>query len=197
MNFIQNLIKIQENIANRVKFKKVKNIERILCLDAAYKKDKVVTVAVLYDLKKDEVLEVYYRKDLVRFPYIPGLLFFREGNFMVKLIKKVKKKYDLIIVDGHGLSHPRMAGLATYVGVITNKPTIGIAKKYLFGDVIDDIIYLNNTKVGIKINRYYFSIGSNIDFDSLKIFIEKINFTYPKAMKIADKLSKCLANKLL
>ncbi|MFH7880479.1 MAG: endonuclease V [Candidatus Aenigmatarchaeota archaeon] len=188
---------IQEKIYRRVRFKGIKNIEKVLCVDSAYKKDYAICVGVLFDIKNDEVLNVYFRKERVKFPYIPGLLFLREGKIILRVLKDIKENYDLIIVDGHGLSHPRKAGLATYVGVMSKKPTIGIAKKYLFGDIVDNIIYVDNMKVGIKVGKYYFSIGSNIDFESLVEFLKSINFSYPRGMVIADKLSKYLAKRIL
>jgi len=154
-------------------------------------------VGILFDIKRNEVLKVYLEIGETKFPYIPGLLFLREGNILLRLLKNIKEKYDLIVVDGHGLSHPRKSGLATYIGVISGKPTIGIAKKYLFGNIINDIIYLNDQKVGIKVNKYYFSIGSNIDFNTLLRFLKIIGYKYPKGMKIADRLSKYFAKLLL
>jgi deoxyribonuclease V len=67
------------------------------------------------------------------FPYVPGLLSFREGPVILKCVKKLKLEPDLFIFDGQGLAHPRKAGLATHMGVILNKPSIGSAKSHLYG----------------------------------------------------------------
>lgn len=190
-------IKLQEQVSKRVRFRKIEKVNRFICLDVGYKGNFSLAVGVLYDVKKSSILNVYLEKSTVNFPYIPGFLFLREAKVLLKLLNKVKEKFDLIIVDGQGLSHPRKAGLATFVGVYTNKPTIGIAKGYLFGKIVDNVIYVDNLKVGYKMKNYYVSIGSNIDFDSLIKFLKSINFEYPKAMKVADKLSSYLAKKLL
>lgn len=195
--YLKKYFKIQEEISKKVCFKKVEKINRVIGLDVGYKGNFSLAVGVLFDLRKNVVLKVYLEKGIAKFPYIPGLLFLREAEVLLSLLNKVKERYDLIIVDGQGLSHPRKAGLATFIGVLTKKPTIGIAKKYLFGEIINNIIYVNGLMVGLKMNKYYVSIGSNIDFNSLFNFLKSIGFEYPKAMKIADRLSRYLAKKIL
>jgi deoxyribonuclease V len=88
------------------------------------------------------------------------------------------------------LAHPRKAGLATIIGILTGKPTIGIAKSFLYGEIKDSYILVDGEKVGIKFGKYYASIGSNIEIESLEKFLGRIGFQYPEALKIADKLSK-------
>jgi len=182
--------KLQKALSKLVEFKKVKKIEKVLALDVAYKDDLAFCAAVLYDLKQEKVLKELLVKERVEFPYIPGLLFLREAPIMLEAIEKIDRDYDLILVDGHGLAHPRKAGLATIIGILTGKPTIGIAKSFLYGEIKDSYIFVDQQKVGIKFGRYYASIGSNIDIESLENFLKSINFKYPKALRIADKLSK-------
>jgi deoxyribonuclease V len=182
--------KLQKALSKLVEFKKVKKIEKVLALDISYKDDLAFCAAVLYDLKQEKVLKELLVKERVKFPYIPGLLFLREAPIMLETIEKIDRDYDLILVDGHGLAHPRKAGLATIIGILTGKPTIGIAKSFLYGEIKDSYIFVDQQKVGIKFGRYYASIGSNIDMESLEAFLNMVNFNYPKALKIADKLSK-------
>jgi deoxyribonuclease V len=182
--------KLQKALSKLVEFKKVKKIEKVLALDVAYKDDLAFCAAVLYDLKQEKVLKELIIKEKIDFPYIPGLLFLREAPIMLEAIEKIDRDYDLILVDGHGLAHPRKAGLATIIGILTGKPTVGIAKSFLYGEIKDSYIFVDEQKVGIKFGRYYASIGSNIDMESLEVFLKMVNFNYPKALKIADKLSK-------
>jgi deoxyribonuclease V len=69
----------------------------------------------------------------VTFPYVPGLLSFREGPAVLEALSKLKSSVDLLIFDGQGLAHPRRFGLACHMGLLTGIPSIGCAKSWLTG----------------------------------------------------------------
>jgi deoxyribonuclease V len=81
-----------------------------------------------------DILQVAYYHDEVHFPYIPGLLSFREGPIFLKAFELLEKKPDLLIFDGQGIAHPRKLGIASHMGLLLHIPTIGCAKSRLYGD---------------------------------------------------------------
>lgn len=68
-----------------------------------------------------------------RFPYVPGYLAFREVPALVKVWEQLQLKPDVLVVDGHGIAHPRRMGIAAHFGTLTGQPSMGCAKKLLFG----------------------------------------------------------------
>ena len=80
-----------------------------------------------------KILETATAIDRVRFPYIPGLLSFRETPAVIKAWAKLKALPDCVICDGHGFAHPRRFGLACHLGVLLGRPSIGCAKSLLVG----------------------------------------------------------------
>jgi deoxyribonuclease V len=88
---------------------------------------------VVFRFPEMEEVERAYANVPLRFPYIPGLLSFREVPVLLAALKKLKKMPDLLFCDAHGYAHPRRFGLASHLGVTVGRPTIGCAKSILIG----------------------------------------------------------------
>lgn len=80
-----------------------------------------------------EVIDTALHEGDIRFPYIPGLLSFREAPLILEAWKKLAVRPDLLMVDGHGIAHPRRLGLASHLGLLLDVATIGCAKSRLIG----------------------------------------------------------------
>ncbi len=102
--------------------------------DVSYSKEKAHSAGVVLDFENLEIVEKRIVKTYARFPYIPTFLSFREGPLIMKAYEGLKTKPDVLMINGQGIAHPLRAGLATHVGVLLNKPTIGVAQKRLVGE---------------------------------------------------------------
>lgn len=88
---------------------------------------------VVYRFPEMEEVERAHAIVPLRFPYVPGLLSFREVPVLLATLGKLKKMPDLLFCDGHGYAHPRRFGLACHTGLLADRPTIGCAKSILIG----------------------------------------------------------------
>ena len=136
--------------------------------------------AVVLKYPELEVVEVKTASGRLEFPYIPGLLSFREAPLTVAVLEKMSLTPDLVIVDGQGILHPRRFGLASHLGLLLDTPTIGCAKSLLCGEYQQPAVEAGDyshvvdkgevigaalrTKAGT--NPVYVSIGHKIDLDS-------------------------------
>lgn len=89
---------------------------------------------VLLSFPELELVEVRVVTDRLEFPYVPGLLTFREAPLIMAAWEKLQLRPDVIIVDGQGIAHPRRIGLASHLGLLLDVPTIGCAKSRLIGE---------------------------------------------------------------
>lgn len=97
------------------------------------KEKKLVCGMILFSYPELEEIERVWTVSDEVFPYVPGLLGFREAPCVIRTFDKLRERCDMIMIDGHGLAHPRGFGLACHVGVLLDIPAIGVAKKCLYG----------------------------------------------------------------
>lgn len=127
---------LQLRLAQRVLFAAMKKRPKIIAgLDCAFSKDgkQIFASAVVIDLSDFSIIETVTATRKVDFPYVPGLLSFRETPACIDAIEKLKTTPDCLIVDGQGIAHPRRLGIASHIGLLIDKPTIGCAKSRLIG----------------------------------------------------------------
>ena len=94
-----------------------------------------IAAVAVYDIEKDAVVEKASARGEVRMPYIPGLLSFRECPLALEAFGKIRGRVDVIMVDGQGIAHPRRFGIASHLGLLSGKRSIGCAKSILVGEV--------------------------------------------------------------
>jgi deoxyribonuclease V len=131
-------IPLQKKLAQQTQFKPLKKDPKIIAgTDISFQGDTAYAGAVLFKLPSLEPIGNFIYKGKVSFPYVPGLLSFREAPILLELFKLIKPTPDLIFIDGHGLAHPRKLGLASHIGLFLQKPTIGCGKSRLCGSFED------------------------------------------------------------
>ena len=133
----QEALRIQERLQAKVISRgRVARPALVAGADAAFdlQKERVFAAVVVLAFPSLETVETVVHHDRLSFPYIPGLLSFRETPALLRAFMKLRHDPDVIFVDGHGLSHPRAAGIACHIGVCLDKPVIGCAKSILVGE---------------------------------------------------------------
>ncbi len=175
------------------------DIDTTVALDVSYSKEKAYAAAVVYSAAKGKVVEEQTGEYGVHFPYIPGYLYMREAPPVLRVLSLVETQYDLILIDAHGRLHPRGAGLATIIGVLTERPTVGIAKSLLVGEVkgkgLVKPILLRGVEEGLYVKdgkAYYVSPGNLISLKEIRAWLATRDYRYPEELVRADALSKRL-----
>lgn len=111
------------------------SVRTIAGTDCALTRDgkDILAAAVLFDARSMEILAAAHVRQPCEFPYVPGLLSFREAPATIEAVRQLPRPPDLLMCDGQGLAHPRGLGLACHVGLWLDVPTIGVAKSRLCG----------------------------------------------------------------
>jgi deoxyribonuclease V len=183
-------------------------VHRVAGVDVGYGKrggDARAAVVVL-ELADLTVLESTTATRAVAFPYVPGLLSFREAPVAIEALGKLRVRPDLLLCDGQGIAHPRRLGIASHLGLLLDIPSVGVAKSRLFGthedpgprrgdwvplmdkgEVIGAVL---RTRPGTK--PVYVSIGHRVGLDTAVAFVMRCTtrFRLPETTRTADRLSK-------
>ncbi|MBA9079604.1 deoxyribonuclease V [Rufibacter quisquiliarum] len=131
---VRTLTEQQEKLRQQVVLQKPDfDLKLLAGCDSSFIGENILSVFVVLTYPELELVEKVWHYGPVEMPYIPGFLAFREAPNLVQAYGKLERTPDLIMVDGHGIAHPRRLGIASQLGVLLNKPTMGVAKKVLTG----------------------------------------------------------------
>lgn len=205
-------IKVQKELREKLIFKEFEGEPEVVAgVDLSFpSKREGLAVIVLLEYPSMRVIKYVSERVEINFPYIPGLLVFREGPAFLKAWEKLDIKPDVVVFDGQGIAHPRGIGIASHMGLFIELPTIGVAKSRLYGwheEIPDEywarsplrdrsgrvIGYAVRTKSGGK--PIYISPGHLMDVESSYRLIKKMSIPgkrIPEPTRIADALTKRL-----
>lgn len=202
---------IQLNLRDRVILKNsLRKIKAIAGCDVSFdkKENRACAAICIYSFPDIKLKQSLFSISKVTFPYVPGLLTFREAPPLIKVLKKIKEKIDIFLFDGQGQAHPLNMGLASHMGLILDLPTIGCAKSRLYGNFNK----LPKNKKGVSISLYdkegkvigevlrtkkdvkpiFVSSGHKISLETAKKIILKccLRYRLPEPIRCAHSLSK-------
>lgn len=129
-------VAVQRELAGRVRVEPPAGPLRLVAgVDCAFTRDgaRCIAAAVVWDARETRVVEERIARRPLRFPYVPGLLSFREAPAVLAALRALRTTPDALLVDGQGLAHPRRFGIACHLGVLCDLPTAGVAKSVLVG----------------------------------------------------------------
>ncbi len=175
-------IEIQRHLRDKVSLERtLSQVSAVAGIDVGLKNRNTVRAAVVV-LSYPELTPIDQSLATlpVSFPYVPGLLAFREGPVVLAALEKLDTEPDLFIFDGQGLAHPRRMGIATHMGIIIDRPSIGCAKSRLYGTHRQPApqagswvhLYAGQEVIGAVVRTrtdvqpLYVSIGHKIDLES-------------------------------
>ena len=193
----------QEEVAKKVLAKDKFDVEiKYVCgVDVSYKNNIGYCSATVLDKNTLNSVECTNTIVIIDQPYIPGLFMLREYKPIVNALQMLKREYQILLVDGNGLLHPRRCGLACYVGIMMDKPTIGVAKSLLCGLVREDkFVEFGGDILGFQIanghkKHLYVSIGHRVSLGSAINIVKELTRAgqlIPEPLRIAHINSKKL-----
>lgn len=200
-------IAIQKRLAAAINLDKpARRLRYIAGVDAAFSTDGKFCLAgvVLWDMANGVVVEQQTAARRLSFPYIPGLLTFREAPAILAALRKLQQTPDCLMCDGQGIAHQRRCGIATHLGLIVHLPSIGCAKSRLIGDYAMPSpsrgscspLTRNQESIGMvlrtrdRVKPLFVSVGNHIDLETaVEITLAcGRGFRLPEPTRLADQL---------
>ena len=198
-------MRLQESLREHVELQdRFGEIRFVAGADMAFDPETEVAFAgvIVYGFPGFEEVERRMARRQLRFPYIPGLLSFRESPVLLAAFARLRTEPDLILIDGHGLAHPRRFGIACHIGILFDKPTIGCAKSRLVGEHQEPgkkagsttSLMLEGERIGVvlrtrdDVRPIYVTTGHRVSLDSAVALVKQCldGFRIPKPTRQAD-----------
>ncbi|SFM52921.1 deoxyribonuclease V [Thermodesulforhabdus norvegica] len=208
-------IKLQKKLANSVVLQPLSfDFSVLAAADLAYVRelDSYVAVVATFSWPDLKQLEIVSHIGKVRFPYIPGLLSFREVPAIFEAWRKLERKPDVFLCDGQGIAHPRGLGLASHLGLLLDIPTVGCAKARLCGHHAElgiekgvrTFLYLDKKVIGVVLRSragvkpLYVSPGHKTDIESSVRLVEKClgRYRIPEPLRVAHREATQIARRI-
>jgi deoxyribonuclease V len=175
--------RLQEELASRVAAGPALDLSRVghvAGADVSTQGDMAYATVVVLEFPGLSLVEVQGFEAPLRFPYVPGLLSFREMPSLAGALRKVETEVDALILDAQGLAHPRRIGLASHLGIFLDVPTVGCAKSRLVGSFEEpgrergsaaDLVHRGEVvgrvvRTRDRVSPVYVSVGNGIDLKS-------------------------------
>lgn len=154
--------------------------EVVAGVDVSVKDERAQSAVVLLSYPDLDPIQAVTAEEPVPFPYVPGLLAFREGPVVLAALEKLEEEPDVLIFDAQGLAHPRRMGLATHLGVLVDLPSVGCAKSRLCGTYTEPEgqkgswtrLYDDGKVIGAvlrtrdDVNPVFVSVGHRVDLET-------------------------------
>ncbi|NPV01144.1 MAG: endonuclease V [Brevinematales bacterium] len=181
-------------------------VKTVAGVDVAYSGNNAFTAAVVMDYLSTEVIEENTAVEPIAFPYITGLLAYREFPVILRVIGGLKTRPDLIVFDGHGIAHPGKMGIAAHSGILLDIPSVGCAKSLLCGEYdppgnnkfdFSELRYHKETVGYVVCTRkdtkpIFVSPGYRVSLEDIIEIVRRLTgkFRLPLPTHLADRLSK-------
>ncbi|HUW58783.1 MAG TPA: deoxyribonuclease V [Planctomycetota bacterium] len=188
-------VAIQERLRKRIiRRGSPRNVKHVAGADVSYERsdNRFYAAVVVMRFPQLDLVEEAHASGVATFPYIPGLLTFREGPILVRVFERLKTRPDLVIFDGQGIAHPRGFGLAAHMGLLIDVPSVGCAKTRLCGEHSEvaapvgstSPLHLGSKTIGVvlrtrrNVKPVFVSVGHRIALESAAAWVLKTTAGY-------------------
>jgi deoxyribonuclease V len=182
-------------------------IDTVAGVDVSVRDDVAQAAVAVLQVPGLEVVDEAIHRSEVPFPYVPGLLSFREMPAVLPALRQLGTEPDVLVTDSHGRAHPRRFGLACHMGVLLDRPTLGVAKSILVGEPRGDLGVEKGSRVPLvddgetvgtvlrtrtDVNPVYVSVGHRCTLDEAAELMLDCSPTYkiPEPTRQAHRLSR-------